>query len=79
MSNGKYLSILDEIKKKGGSLDSGEPNDKVLDNASDDVDVIVVDLVDVVGLKTAFKIKVNRIKGKSSSSPPTGSLLEVER
>ncbi len=30
MSNGKYLSILDEIKKKGGSLDSGEPNDKVL-------------------------------------------------
>ena len=30
MSNEKYLSILDEIKKKGGSLDSGEPNDKVL-------------------------------------------------
>ena len=30
MSNAKYLSILDEIKKKGGSLDSGEPNDKVL-------------------------------------------------
>ena len=30
MSNGKYLSILDEIKKKGGSLDDGEPNDKVL-------------------------------------------------
>ena len=30
MSNGKYLSILDEIKKKGGSLDGGEPNDKVL-------------------------------------------------
>ena len=30
MSNGKYLSILDEIKKKGGSLDSGEPKDKVL-------------------------------------------------
>ncbi len=30
MSNKKYLSILDEIKKKGGSLDGGEPNDKVL-------------------------------------------------
>ena len=30
MSNAKYLSILEEIKKKGGSLDSGEPNDKVL-------------------------------------------------
>ena len=30
MSNGKYISILDEIKKKGGSLDGGEPNDKVL-------------------------------------------------
>ena len=30
MSNTKYLSILDEIKKKGGSLDGGEPNDKVL-------------------------------------------------
>ena len=30
MSNGKYLSILDEIKKKGGSVDGGEPNDKVL-------------------------------------------------
>ena len=30
MSNAKYLSILDEIKKKGGSLDGGEPNDKVL-------------------------------------------------
>ena len=27
-----------------------EPDDQVLDNASDDVDVIVVDLVDVVGL-----------------------------
>ena len=30
MSNGKYLSILDEIKKKGGSLDGGEPDDRVL-------------------------------------------------
>ena len=30
MSNGKYLSILDEIKKKGGNLDSGSPDDKVL-------------------------------------------------
>jgi 5'-3' exonuclease len=30
VSNAKYLSILDEIKKKGGSLDGGEPNDKVL-------------------------------------------------
>ena len=30
MSNQKYLSIFDEIKKKGGSLDDGEPNDKVL-------------------------------------------------
>ena len=30
MSNAKYLSIFDEIKKKGGSLDGGEPNDKVL-------------------------------------------------
>ena len=30
MSNAKYLSILDEIKKKGGSLDGGNPNDKVL-------------------------------------------------
>ena len=30
MSNGKYISILDEIKKKGGSVDGGEPNDKVL-------------------------------------------------
>ena len=26
----KYLSILDEIKKKGGSLDDGKPDDKVL-------------------------------------------------
>jgi len=30
VSNSKYLSILDEIKKKGGSLDDGNPNDKVL-------------------------------------------------
>ncbi len=30
MSNAKYLSIFEEIKKKGGSLDGGEPNDKVL-------------------------------------------------
>ncbi len=30
MSNAKYLSIFDEIKKKGGSIDGGEPNDKVL-------------------------------------------------
>ena len=26
----KYLSILDEIKKSGGSLDDGKPDDKVL-------------------------------------------------
>ncbi len=30
MSNGKYLSIFEEIKKKGGSLDGGNPNDKIL-------------------------------------------------
>tara|TARA_Y100000361_G_scaffold131704_1_gene128559 strand:+ start:1402 stop:2418 length:1017 start_codon:yes stop_codon:yes gene_type:complete len=30
VSNAKYLSIFDEIKKKGGSIDGGEPNDKVL-------------------------------------------------
>ena len=30
MTNAKYLSILEEIKNKGGKLDSGEPNDKVL-------------------------------------------------
>ena len=30
MSNSKYLSIFEEIKKKGGSLDGGNPNDKVL-------------------------------------------------
>jgi len=30
VSNSKYLSIFEEIKKKGGSLDDGKPNDKVL-------------------------------------------------
>ena len=30
MSNAKYLSIFEEIKRKGGALDGGEPNDKVL-------------------------------------------------
>jgi len=30
MSNGKYLSILDEIKKHGGDVDSTNPNEKVL-------------------------------------------------
>tara|TARA_Y100000361_G_scaffold140349_1_gene144365 strand:+ start:141 stop:1157 length:1017 start_codon:yes stop_codon:yes gene_type:complete len=30
VSNAKYLSIFEEIKRKGGSLDGGEPNDKVL-------------------------------------------------
>ena len=30
MSNGKYLSIFEEIKKKGGTLDGGKPNDNVL-------------------------------------------------
>ena len=30
MKNKKYLSILEEIKKKGGSLNDGNPNDKVL-------------------------------------------------
>jgi DNA polymerase-1 len=30
MSNGRYLSILDQIKKHGGKIDGGEPNDKVL-------------------------------------------------
>ena len=30
MSNKKYLSIFEEIKKKGGSLDDGHPDDKVL-------------------------------------------------
>ena len=30
MTNARYLSILEEIKKKGGNLDAGEPDDKVL-------------------------------------------------
>jgi len=30
VSNKRYLSMFEEIKKKGGSLDGGEPNDKVL-------------------------------------------------
>ena len=30
MSNAKYLSILEEIKKKGGSTESENPDDKVL-------------------------------------------------
>ena len=30
MSNGKYLSILDEIKKHGGDVDSTNPNEKIL-------------------------------------------------
>ena len=30
MINQKHLSILDEIKKSGGKVDSGEPNDSVL-------------------------------------------------
>ena len=30
MSNGRYLSILDQIKKTGGKIDDGKPNDKVL-------------------------------------------------
>ena len=30
MSNDKYLSILDEIKKHGGDVDSTNPNEKVL-------------------------------------------------
>ena len=30
VSNGKYLSILEEIKSKGGDVNSTEPNDKVL-------------------------------------------------
>ena len=30
MSNGKYLSILDEIKKHGGDSLSNNPNEKVL-------------------------------------------------
>tara|TARA_B100000780_G_scaffold274211_1_gene238898 strand:- start:336 stop:1355 length:1020 start_codon:yes stop_codon:yes gene_type:complete len=30
VSNAKYLSIFDEIKKNGGTVDAGKPNDKVL-------------------------------------------------
>ena len=30
MSNKKYLSILDDIKKNSNSLEDGKPNDKVL-------------------------------------------------
>ena len=30
MSNARYLSIFEEIKKKGGSLNGKHPNDKVL-------------------------------------------------
>jgi len=30
VNNERYLSIFEEIKKKGGSLDDGKPNDKVL-------------------------------------------------
>ena len=30
MTNQRYISILDEIKKSGGKVDSGEPNDSVL-------------------------------------------------
>jgi DNA polymerase-1 len=30
MSNGRYLSILNQIKKSGGKIDDGKPNDKVL-------------------------------------------------
>ena len=30
MANARYLSILEEIKNKGGNLDAGEPDDKVL-------------------------------------------------
>ena len=30
MSNGRYLSILDEIKKHGGEVESSDPNEKVL-------------------------------------------------
>ena len=30
MTNKRYISILDEIKKSGGKIDSGEPNDSVL-------------------------------------------------
>ena len=30
MSNDRYLSILNQIKKHGGKIDGGEPNDKIL-------------------------------------------------
>ena len=30
MTNQRYISILEEIKKSGGKIDSGEPNDSVL-------------------------------------------------
>ena len=30
VTNQRYISILDEIKKSGGKVDSGEPNDSVL-------------------------------------------------
>ena len=30
MPNDRYISILEEIKRKGGQVDNGEPNDKVL-------------------------------------------------
>ena len=30
MTNQRYISILDEIKKSGGEIDSGKPNDSVL-------------------------------------------------
>ena len=30
LNNGKYLSILDEIKKHGGKTDTTNPNEKVL-------------------------------------------------
>ena len=30
MTNARYLSILNEIKKKGGSVDYDEPNKRVL-------------------------------------------------
>ena len=30
MTKQRYLSILNEIKKSGGKIDGGEPNDSVL-------------------------------------------------
>ena len=30
MTNQRYISILDEIKKSGGEIDTGKPNDSVL-------------------------------------------------